>query len=89
MTEARAATGQLPSKRNRGSRRQRVKRRVQRERWATQGVKVGSVNIAGAKDLKIELLFATHQFDILCLQETWLVGEQQAELTYPGFTVLE
>ena len=89
MTGVQPASEQLPGKRNRGSRRQRVKRRAQRERWATQGVKVGSINVAGVSSFKLELLFGVHQFDILCLQETWLVGAQQAELTYPGYTVIE
>ena len=67
MTGAHTASGQLRGKRNRGSRRQRVKRRAQRARRATLGIQVGSINIAGARLCKLEFIFAAHQFDILCL----------------------
>lgn len=52
-------------------------------------MKVGSINIAGLSDFKIFLLLEVYNFDILCLQETWLTGNLAQEFSYPGYTLLE
>ena len=50
---------------------------------------MGSVNIAGVSYFKVLLLLDLHALDVLCLQETWLVGQNKQELDIPGYTTLE
>ena len=89
MTDQGNNKGKKSGKRNNGSKRKRAQRRVNRQRWASFGIKVGSINIAGASYFKYYLLQCTHEFDILCLQETWLLGQPAGEIDIPGFRVLE
>ena len=64
-------------------------RRANRQRWANQGIKVGSINIAGLSYFKLFLLLEVHNFDVLCLQETWLVGEHIEPFDIPGYSIYE
>ena len=45
--------------------------------------------MAGVSYLKVFLLLETHQFDVLCLQETWLTGTASDGLDIPGYNTLE
>ena len=76
-------------RRSNGSKRSRAKRKANRNRWAESGIAVGSVNIAGVSYFKVLLLLDLHALDVLCLQETWLVGQNKQELDIPGYTTLE
>ena len=61
-------------KRTNGSRRAKKRRRENRTRWAASGIKVGSVNIRGLTYEKLFLVLKEHNFDLLCVQETWMQG---------------
>ncbi len=50
---------------------------------------MGSLNIAGISDYKLRILQEVHNFDVLCLQETWLTGAVGNELQAEGFTFVE
>ena len=56
MTDNLTELGKKKGKRTNGSKRKRVQRRANRQRWASEGVKVGSVNVAGMSVFKILLL---------------------------------
>ena len=76
-------------KRTNGSRRARKVRRENRTRWAASGIKLGSVNIRGLTNEKIFKVLEQHNFDVVCVQETWMKGPVQGEIVIPGFTVCE
>ena len=76
-------------KRTNGSRRKKQKRRANRLRWASEGVKIGCINVAGLTYFKVFLLLEIYNFDVLCFQETWLKSEISPNLQIPGYTLLE
>ena len=42
------------------------------KRWQTKGITVGSMNVRGLTYLKLLLLMHLDDFDVLCLQDTWI-----------------
>ena len=78
-------------KRNNGSKR-KAKVKLHRagtvQSWLRDGFKMCSINCAGISAFKIFLLLEQHQPDLLCLQETWLVGSFGAPLV-DGYTWYE
>ena len=67
MMGERSTIGKRAGRNRNGSAHQRAKRRKNRMRWATRGIKVGSLNIAGASYFKLYRLLDVHEFDVLCL----------------------
>ena len=47
------------------------------------------MNIRGLTHEKLFLLLSVHDFDVLCIQETWLRSPAQEEFSVPGFHVSE
>ena len=76
-------------KRTNGSRRRDAKCRARRARWAEHGIKVGSINMAGMSYFKTYFLLEKYNFDVLCVQETWLTGVQPELFEFPGYALLE
>jgi exonuclease III len=52
------------------------------------GLAVGSFNCAGASLFKLKTIIDIHDFDILCIQETWL-QQSSVKLDIPGYLVYE
>lgn len=79
----------LQGKSTNGSRKRSAKHRKRRIRWANTGILVGSVNIKGLNGYKLRILLEIHDFDVLCIQETWLTGPVDDAVKLPGYTLLE
>jgi hypothetical protein len=75
-------------KRTNGSARRRKEKGDRLHRWEHRGVQVGSVNMAGLSLFKLFLILETHDFDVLCVQETWL-KQSGVTLHVPGYVVYE
>ena len=71
-------------KRTNGSARLRKNKLSRLSRWASTGINVGSLNIAGISMFKIWMILETHKLDVLCLQETWLTTSN-VKLNIPGY----
>ena len=78
---------QQPS-RNLGSRRERAKKHARLARWNASGLTMGSANVRGLNEEKLEMLHSRLDWDVLCLQETWL-DPGARPLACPGYQVVE
>jgi hypothetical protein len=54
-------------KRTNGSARLRKTKTDRIQRWATQGISVGSINVAGVSLFKLHMILETNAIDILCI----------------------
>jgi hypothetical protein len=59
-------------KRTNGSRRKPNDKPKLIQRWLKNGITVGNMNVRGLSYLKLLLIMDQNDFDILCLQETWI-----------------
>jgi hypothetical protein len=75
-------------KRTNGSARLKKNKTDRLQRWKTQGITVGSINIAGVSLFKLHMILESNPIDILCLQETWLPAST-VKLEVPGYQVVE
>ena len=62
-------------KRTNGSRRKPNDKPKTIQRWLKQGITIGSMNVRGLSYLKLLVLMDHNDFDILCLQETWIADQ--------------
>ena len=58
------------------------------QRWQKSGITVGSINVRGLSYLKLVVLLEQDDFDVLCLQETWL-AEQADPPLLKGYKLME
>ena len=71
-------------KRTNGSARLKKSQVTRIKRWESQGISVGSINIAGVSLFKLYMLLESHALDVLCIQETWLTPSS-VQLNIPGY----
>ena len=58
------------------------------QRWQKSGITVGSINVRGLSYLKLVVLLEQDDFDVLCLQETWLAEHADPPLLQ-GYKLME
>jgi exonuclease III len=75
-------------KQSNGSRRKPNSKPKLIQQWLYQGVKSGSIDVGGLSYLKLLLLLDQAEFDILCLQETWVAAQADPPLL-KGYKLVE
>jgi exonuclease III len=58
------------------------------QRWQNSGITVGSINVRGLSYLKLVALMEQDEFDVLCIQETWMAEPTDPPLL-KGYKLLE
>ncbi len=58
------------------------------QRWQNSGITVGSINVRGLSYLKLVALMEQDEFDVLCIQETWMAEPADPPLL-EGYKLLE
>jgi exonuclease III len=74
--------------RTNGSRRRRHSTNTNMKKWLTNGITVASINIRGLTFLKLYVILAQQDIDILCVQETWL-AQNAMPPNIPGYNIVE
>ncbi len=75
-------------KRSNGSRRKPNNQPKLIKRWLCQGINIGSINVRGLSYLKLLLILDQAEFDILCLQETWVAAQAEPPII-KGYKIIE